>query len=202
MKLVRGIGINDAGYKVKIQEIVGYKENGKPIQKLIWTCPFYLTWVNMLTRCFSEVYKSQHLTYNETRVCEGWVRFSVFREWMQSQDWEGKNLDKDILIKGNKLYSPETCVFVSQNVNKFLTESDAIRGEFPIGVHWDSDRSKFRSQVNNPFTKKKEYLGLYATATEAHQAWLKRKLEIAYLLAENEPNLAVATAIINRYKEY
>lgn len=45
-------------------------------------------------------------------VCEEWLTFSNFKRWMEQQDYEGKALDKDLLVSQNKTYSSETCVFV------------------------------------------------------------------------------------------
>ena len=84
-----------------------------------------------------------------------------FRAWMVEQDWKGKQLDKDLLVQGNKMYSPDTCVFVDGVVNNFLTDRAAARGEWPIGVIWHERAKKFMSQCNNPFTKKYEYLGYF-----------------------------------------
>ena len=121
---------------------------------------------------------------------------------MVAQDWEGKQLDKDLLVEGNKVYSEETCVFVTNMVNSFTTDSGAARGEWLIGVCWNKGAGKFMSQCNNPFTKKSEYLGLYTCEQEAHQTWLKRKLELAHLLAAEQTDERVAKALIVRYTDY
>ena len=121
---------------------------------------------------------------------------------MESQDFGGMQLDKDILFEGNKVYSAETCVFVTKAVNMFTTDSGASRGEWLIGVCWDKREGKFRSRCSNPFTKKREHLGLFVSELEAHQAWLKRKLELATLLAAEQTDGRVAKALIERYANY
>ena len=73
-------------------------------------------------------------TYKGCSVSEEWLRFSNFKRWMEKQDWDGKQLDKDILFEGNKVYSAETCVFVTSVVNSFTSDSGAKRGEWLIGV--------------------------------------------------------------------
>jgi len=200
-KLVYGVGINDADYVVKKMETIGYV-NGKQKQRLVWYCPYYRTWKNMLQRCYSHKYIEKYTTYVGCSVSEEWIRFSNFKRWMEKQGWEGKQLDKDLLFEGNKVYSAETCVFVTQTVNIFTIDSGSSRGECLIGVNWDKGTSKFRASCSNPFTKKSEYLGLFDCELEAHQAWLKRKLELATLLAAEQTDKRVAKALIERYTNY
>jgi len=197
-KLVFGVGINDAGYVVKKWETLGYV-NGKQKRRLVWECPYYRTWKEMLRRCYSAKLQERHPTYKGCSVSEEWLRFSNFRSWMVEQDFEEMQLDKDILFSGNKVYSEETCVFVSKVVNMFTTDSGASRGELLIGVCWHKGEGKFQSRCCNPFTKKQEHLGLFTCELEAHQAWLKRKLELAHLLAAEQTDERVAKALIERY---
>lgn len=199
--LVYGIGINNAGYAVKKYEEFGY-EDGKQKSKLIWSCPYHETWTSMLRRCYSVKYQDRFPTYKDCTVSDEWLSFSNFRSWMMTQNWEGKELDKDLLIKGNKIYSPDTCVFVSQAVNSFTIESGATRGKWLIGVCWHKRDGKFQSYCSNPFTHKKDHLGYYTTEQEAHAAWLKRKLEIAHELAAIQTDERVAQALIERYTSY
>lgn len=200
-RLVQGVGVNDADYTVTIRETVGYV-NGKRIQRLVWMCPYYAVWADMLMRAYSKKFKTKHSTYEDCSACEEWSLFSNFKSWMEEQDWEGKVLDKDILVRGNKIYSPETCAFVSQEVNKFISESDASRGDWPIGVCWDKAMQKFMAQISNPFTKKNENLGHYLCSNEAHIMWLKRKLEFAKRLAERQDDNRISKVLIERYENY
>lgn len=121
---------------------------------------------------------------------------------MDNQDWKGKQIDKDILFMNNKVYSPSTCVFVTQAVNLFVVDRKLHRGEWPIGVHFDKYSSKFKAECNNPFTKKSENLGRFTDPDSAHQAWLKRKLELAKMLAQLQEDQRVANALIARYENY
>lgn len=198
-KLVFGVGINDADYTVKKFETIGYV-GGKRKQKQVWICPYYQAWKDMLKRC-SEKWQEKHPTYRGCSVSTEWLTLSVFKNWMMAQDWEGLQLDKDILIEGNKLYSAKTCVFVTQAVNKFANDNEAKRGEWLVGVSWHKGMSKFRSNCQNPFTKKKEHLGYFANEQEAHGAWLKRKLELAHELASIQTDERVAKALIDRYSK-
>ena len=196
--LVYGIGVNDADYVVKKCETTGYV-NGKQKQKQVWFCPFYRTWSDMLKRCFSDKYKARYPTYKDVTCCEEWLVFSNFKRWMEKQDWQGKQLDKDIIFPENNVYSPETCTFVSGVTNLFVVASDASRGEHPLGVHCDKGNKKFQSQCSNPFTKKHENLGRFNCPKEAHEAWRKRKHELAQIVAETETDQRVKEALKKRY---
>jgi hypothetical protein len=84
----------------------------------------------------------------------------------------------------------------------FIIDRGAARGELSIGVNLDKERSKFRSRCSNPFTKKQEHLGCFTCEKEAYKAWLKRKLELAHLLAAEQTDERVAKALIERYTNY
>ncbi len=186
-KLVCGVGVNDADYKVHKYE------NGKTV----WRCPFYKRWECMLNRAYSPKCHQRYPTYKDVTVCKEWHTFSNFREWMITQDWEGKELDKDFLVEGNRIYSPETCVFIDRIVNTFSMDRGASRGDFMIGVNLH--QGGFTARCSNPFTKKREYLGRFATELEGHLAWKQRKHEHALKLAEQQTDKRVAEALRNRY---
>lgn len=198
-KLVYGVGTNNADYVVEKKETV--EVNGVQKQKRVWVCPHYQTWRNMLERCYSAKLHERQPTYKGCTVSKEWHTFSNFRAWMVAQDWEGLQLDKDLLIEGNKVYGSDTCVFVTQTVNSFTNDYGAKRGEWPIGVYWDKGKNKFRAQCHNPFTKKTENLGRFTCEQEAHEAWLKRKLELAHELAVVQTDPRVAKALVDRYSE-
>lgn len=199
--LVFDFGTNDVDYAVQRKETIGYLD-GKQKRKLVWMCPFYSKWTNMLRRCYSKQYQSRYPTYKDCTVITEWSLFSTFKAWMETQDWECKQLDKDILFPNNKIYSPETCVFVDARANSFIIESDATRGEWPIGVYFDKREGKFKAQCRSVITRKQEHLGYFTTPEEAHQAWLSFKLEQAYLLASEQSDKRIAKALIDKYKNY
>lgn len=155
----------------------------------------------MLCRGYSELYKAKHPTYEDVTVCEEWHKLSNFKAWMECQDWEGKQLDKDILVVGNKVYSPDTCVFVTKNTNCFMIECDASRGEYPIGVSFHKASGKFQAQIQGA-GKGNKYLGIYNTTEEAHQVWLTEKTRFAKILAAEQTDPRVAKAILDRYVNY
>ena len=189
-RLVYGVGINDADYNTHKY----ITEDGKC--KLVWRCPYYQRWKTMLKRCYSDKYQSINPTYLGCSTCDDWLTFSRFKAWMENQDWECKQLDKDLLIEGNKVYSPDTCIFVLQIVNVFTIDSGAARGDYMLGVCWDKGTGKFLSRCCNPFTGKREHLGRFTNEIEAHLAWKTRKHELACQLADSElisdPRLAEA----------
>ena len=201
-KLVYGVGVNDADYVVQRKEMIGYV-SGKRKRKLVWVCPYYQSWKNMLQRCYSAKRQELIPTYKGCTVSDAWLIFSNFKAWMEKQNWEGKHLDKDLLIEGNKVYSAETCVFVTRMVNMFTIDRGASRGEWMIGVYWNKAEKKFLARCNNPMSGKQEFLGLFTCEQEAHKAWLKRKLELAHELAAIQTDQRVAKALIDRYsKQY
>lgn len=180
--LIHGVGINDASYVT----------NGKTV------CPFYSKWRDMLGRCYS---KTTYRTYEGCTVCDDWRLFSKFKAWMEAQDWEGKELDKDLLIQGNKVYSPDTCVFVSKEVNTFTTKCQASRGEYPIGVCLHKESGKFVAQCR--VDGKKKHLGIFTTVEQAHNAWVNKKRELAIELASRQEDCKISSAILNiKYEEW
>lgn len=195
-RLLEGVAINDADYLVTEYSI----RDGKNV--ISWMCPFYKTWKSMIVRAYNKKYQVKNPTYVGSSVCESWLRFSNFKSWMENQDWEGKSLDKDILKPGNKNYSPDTCCFVSQTVNKFITDSANARGNCSIGVDFHKQTGKYRSRCRNPFTDKNEFLGMFSTDAEAHKVWLKRKTELARELAKTLSQESVSSALIERYENY
>lgn len=197
-KLVQGIGVNDSDYIVKKFESY-INLNGDKKRRLIWVCPFYQKWGSMLTRCYSEKYQERHPTYKDCTVCEEWTTFSNFKKWMQGQDYQGKHLDKDLKEEGNKIYSPEKCLFLSPRVNSFMISRKASRGEFLLGVYWHKRDKKFQSSCMNPFTNKLEYLGCFTNELEAHKSWKKRKIELAIELSELPENKYLCDLLIKRY---
>ncbi len=172
-QLIYGKGINDADYVVKPTI------NGKQVR-----CPFYVKWQNMLRRAYDPKYHQRYPTYIGTTVCNEWLYFSNFKSWMAKQDWEGKELDKDILIPDNKHYSPETCVFVSRAVNLLLTDHGAARGKYPQGVTWDKQNKKY--QVSIRLYGKRKHLGRFTTVPEAYDAYLSAKIDYVLLIATTQ----------------
>lgn len=187
-RLICGIGVNDADYTTRPSK-----------GGVMVTCQFYRAWKDMIERCYSEKLQARKPMYKGCSVCGEWLIFSNFKAWMQQQDWQGKELDKDILVKGNKVYSPSTCAFVDTLTNTFVTDSRSKKSSLPSGAFWHKNRNNYGSACKNPFSKRLEYLGSYDNPLDAHLAWKKRKHEFACQLAELQSNPCVAEALRNRY---
>jgi len=198
-KPVCGVGVNDASYRVRITEFTKLGSRARK-SRLVWECPFYSRWVAMLRRCYSKSYQEKYPTYANCKVCDEWLTFSNFKAWMERQDWQGKELDKDLLVKGNKIYSPEKCTFLDSSVNSFILDRAASRGALPIGVSYSNDMGKYQASCGNCITKKREHLGYFDNEYGAHAEWLKRKIEIAHELAGKVKDEVVADAL-RRYYE-
>ena len=133
----------------------------------------YKLWQNMLVRCYSDSSKKRRPTYEGCEVSDNFKSFEYFHEWchkqigFSNQDW---HLDKDLLMKGNKVYSETTCVFLPNEINSLLTKRVASRGEHLIGVSWDKRGMAFISRVNKN-KGRSEYLGSFNTELEAFNAY-------------------------------
>lgn len=162
----------------------------------------YETWRGILKRCYEQAYQKREPTYVGCSVCEEWYCYDTFYEWVISQDnykkWKeggrGWCIDKDISIKGNKIYSPGTCFLVPKNVNGLFTNRRLHRGEFPIGVSYSDKLNKFLVYCMNPFQEKSQkalrkhatYVGIYNTEKEAFNAYKIYKEDIIIRVAQEE----------------
>lgn len=189
---VYGVGVNDSGYFVTRYKTVDNKKI------TVWRCQIYVTWICMLKRCYSEKLKKINKTYIGVTACKEWHIFSNFRAWMIKQDFEGKELDKDILIIGNKLYSPDTCAFVSHKVNSFFWEKGRKNSNYKRGVYHNKKTGKFSAACNDG-TKKSVYLGRFDDPELAHIAWKSYKHKLAIELANEQTDKRVAQAILSRF---
>lgn len=192
-RLVCGVGINDADYIVELKEIVGGK------RKHLWSCPLHKAWQDMIRRCYSAKAHARRPTYVGCSVSPEWHSLMAFRSWMIVQPWEGMELDKDILIPGNKVYSPETCIFVSTALNSFMTDCSAVRGDCPVGVSWHKQKGKYQAYCRNPFSAKFEHLGYFTDPLQGHEVWRKRKHELACMYADQQTDPRIAQALRQRY---
>jgi hypothetical protein len=198
--LTFGVGINDADYQLKIQKELP-KLDGKRRRKLLWVCPYFSRWVNMLQRCYSRSFQKSRQTYIGCTVCDEWLTFSNFKAWMEKQDWEGKELDKDLLVDGNKVYSPDTCVFISQSLNKFFSYRGKANGLLPIGVSIHKASGKYQAKCCNPITNVREHLGYWDNFEEAHEAWVNRKNKIAIMLSELQTDKRLKEVLLKKYSQ-
>ena len=132
----------------------------------------YITWINVLRRCYNEKERNKYPSYKDVIVCEEWKCFQNFAEWFENNYIEDFHLDKDIICKDCKIYSPETCAFVPQEINKLFTLSEKTRGVYPIGVICVNTRFIAQVSINN---KRQKYLGAFNTPEEAFQVYKTAK---------------------------
>lgn len=162
-------------------------------------CSIYACWKNMIQRVFNPKVKAKNPSYDSCTVHPEWLSFSAFRAWAIEQNPQGKQLDKDLLVKGNKHYAPETCLFISHAVNSFLTERERGRGDWPLGVYWHKASGKFMARCGALGSNKRIYLGLFDEPDKAHQAWKREKYNQARALACVQNDERVKIALLNRY---
>lgn len=170
---IYGVGINDADY------IIRPVVNGEK-----FVCPIFSKWEGILNRCYSESYQKRKPSYIGCTVCDEWLLFSNFKRWMESKSWEGLHLDKDLKVTGNKVYSPEMCIFVTQRVNSLLVDRSADRGRWPIGVSCSSVNGKFLSRCR--FGGKQKSLGIFNSPEEANEAYKSAKSEYVKFIANTQ----------------
>jgi len=187
-----GVGIYTKGkYKSKV--------DGKHTKE-------YKLWFAMLSRAYSEIYHKKEPSYISCSVSDNFKNFQYFAEWCNNQigfgleDWQ---LDKDILVKGNKVYSEDTCCFVPRRINNLFTLSDRARGDQPLGVHIDdTGRSlKLHKAASSSFeTGKWKNLGRYWTPLEAHLVYKDYKeaqIKIAAEVYKEQLDSRVYEALLN-----
>ena len=166
--------IGEGKYKAKI--------NGKHTK-------YYRLWRAMIQRCYDFKYIEKYPTYEGCEVDSRWLNFQVFAEWVNKNYYEVGNqrmdLDKDILIKGNKIYSPDTCIFVPQNINKLFIKCDGSRGDLPVGVTYEKKKYRVRCHMNG----KNQSLGYYKNSDEAFQVYKNFKEKYIKEVAEEYKNV-------------
>ena len=174
----------------------------------------YFVWHTMAQRTTDSEIKAKKPTYKDTWTCEEWKYFSNFLNWsLANGHRKGLQLDKDIVDIGNKCYSPDSCVFVSNALNQLLTHKQSKKSDLPTGVvyqEFDNKGYKLTKPYGVAFTinGKKKYFGRYATAEEAGLVYGREKSKViidkANSLTEADCSLVhfdkVRGALINHAK--
>ena len=154
----------------------------------------YKAWNHMLERCYSKfISNSRNNTYIGCSVCDEWLYYPNFYEWLHKQpNFEkfinGKfwAIDKDIIQKGNKVYCPKLCCLVPPNVNSLFAKSDAIRGEYLIGVSYNKNNNMLFAQCKNPLINKNVKLGEFSNEHDAFLTYKRYKEKLIKEIAEIE----------------
>ena len=163
--LVQGHGINDSNFQISPNISGKQKEH-----------PAYSVWKAMLARAYSDNTHKNRPTYIGVTVCTEWLSFLTFAKWFNSnsRDKVGViHLDKDLLIKGNKEYSPSKCVLINAEINGFLVNSQVNSiYDLPLGVSKEPP-DKYRASIQS------KYISTHNSTMEAHKAWQLAKLKQA-----------------------
>lgn len=142
-------------------------------------------WRGMLYRCYNKDYHNKKPSYENCTICEEWLNYSNFKKWYEENYYEVENeqmdLDKDILVKNNKIYSPETCIFVPKRINTLFVTKYKSKTETLVGVS-RSESSTYISTVSKG--RSRIYLGSFKTESEAFEEYKKAKEEYVKEIAE------------------
>ena len=168
--------------------------------RLLWQ---YKLWKNMLYRAYCPKYKLRFPTYVGVTVCNEWLYFGNFLEWVNREVGYGGHkkgfaLDKDLLIKGNKVYCPEACSFVPDAINLLLGSSAAIRGDFPIGVSYHQHTGKYQARLK--CWGKLRFLGRHTTPEGASAAYkIAKEAHVKIVATQHRDSVkpAVYEALMN-----
>ena len=189
-QLIYGVGIND----VMIPEFT--------------TSRIWRQWCGIIRRCDNNDPKwlKGHMSYSGCTLDSRWIKLSAFKEWVEQwDDYENKEVDKDILITGNKVYGPDTCLMVRKSVNAWFKPFYTTTGKLPIGVTWNtawktgkSSINPYRAQITPLKSGKRTSLGLFPTVEEASAAFESAKKEQIKILIESETDLKVKNALLKQ----
>lgn len=170
-KLVAGFGINDV------------KDCEKHIKCL---------WKNIFTRAYRDCYQKNQLSYIDCSVDPSWHKLSDFRAWFLSSNYKpGLALDKDIINRGNKIYGPDHCSFVSRRINNVVLDRNASRGQYKVGVSFNNSANKFVAYCG--IDAKRVHLGTFLNEEAAFQAYKSFKEANIKVVAEEEYQLGNCT---------
>lgn len=167
---LNGVGCKLCGYEHSKSKIHNFGINDTLFET---KSHCYKIWCSMIGRCYYEKYKKNKPTYIDCTVCDEWKYFSNFKKWFDKNYIDGYELDKDIIIKGNKVYSPETCCFVPQEINSVFKNRINRLSNLPKGVIFSDSRLKYKAQIMEGF--KRKYLGYFDTPELAFNAYKKAK---------------------------
>jgi len=186
-RLVYGVGTNDADYLISYKDVNGVKQR----------CPYYSVWSGVLERCFSARRHASQPSYKGCTLHEPWKSFSNFKDWMKTQEWENKHIDKDLLSWENKHYSPNTCLFITPALNNLLCLRRNHRGDTPLGVSRTSINKYEYFVASCSFYGKQKRLGYFKTSEEAQEVYQHAKMNYIKELAQAETDPRIRHALEN-----
>ena len=166
-------------HKYGVMDIPNELQKGKPKPRE------YSIWNGIRQRCYNENNRDNLMSYKGIKMSDNFKLYSYFKEWCHKQigfNEDGWHLDKDILVKGNKVYSEDTCCFVPPEINCTITNNKSVRGQFPQGVTYNRTKTRYRAKIRRE--AKLESLGTYDTPEEAFYAYKPIKEACIKSLAE------------------
>ena len=154
----------------------------------------YQVWHDILRRCYDTKYHQSRPTYTQCEVCNEWLIYENFYNWLTSQEnynqWienTSFHVDKDILFKHNKIYAPETCCLVPENVNTLFIKSDKNRGIYPIGVsEYYKDSGLYQARCNNQLSGQTVTIGIFDSPAQAFNEYKSYKEHLIKSIAQIE----------------
>ena len=174
-KGISGSGTNDVVWQVQ------WSKQGRVIS----VDPAYVVWKDAIGRCAPRgKTQSRCPTYKGCSVDPRWHNYSDFVPWWRANQVDGWQLDKDLLVPGNKVYGSDTCLFVPNWLNSFANTHTSYDRGLPAGVCIHKKNQAFVAQCSNPLLGKNEWLGSFSSALDAHLAWKSRKLQLAAKLKD------------------
>jgi len=191
-KLIYGVAYSD------VRPVTFVNEQGEK-KSFVW----YQKWKSMLKRCYDQKSLQRNPTYNGCSVCDEWLYASKFKQWYETQgEVDNLVLDKDFLSEDTKIYSPETCLFLTQEMNQLMVKvkNSGDRGFLPVGVTY-VPTYKFKQYVAHLTIKgKRKTLGYYHTSEEAYQAYLLAKINHIKTFFTSIDELSVADEMKNKIR--
>ena len=133
----------------------------------------YICWNSILERSYAYHNLEHHPSYFGAMICKEWEGYTVFKKWFDENYIEGFHLDKDILLKNNIIYSPETCCFVPPEINCIFASLSHSRNSLPLGVSYSEERRKYVAQIGRG--KKTKLLGRFNNVEDAFNAYKQAK---------------------------
>ena len=182
IKPLYGVGINDVCLPTRVGNV---RDRA------------YQHWKSLIERCYSDKYHSRQSSYIDCEVCDEWKYFSNFKKWFEKNYVDGYQLDKDILVKGNKIYSPNTCCFVPKDINAAFQFAR-------INANNGITESKKGFVVTVNMYNKKVIVGTFSNIDDARDAYISAKRDYAYELADKhyvqgEISRKIYNAILNYF---
>ncbi len=191
--------IEFTGSKLQLEVIYQHVKNGtikNPLHPVVANIGFtgvgnyrskdnklaYRMWQDMLLRCYDSVRLDRRKTYRGVTVDPTWFNYQTFMKFLDKATTEANmsindlvnnySLDKDLKVHGNKIYSEQTTIFISRDLNIFLTNNRITNSSGYIGVHAHGPNWRAEFSVGGRGKRKREGLGTYKTKTEAFKTYM------------------------------